>query len=228
MSLMSRVNRGLIALGVAAVVGQAIPTQAAPIITVTPSPSVVVQNGTSQTFDVVVSGLALNEAVGGVSLLLTWDSTILGAPTSDTLDPDNKMGTSLDPFNVDPATGFAPGKLTLSFLADISKDEAALKALQGAGFRLATFSLTALALGTTPIDLLVFSPNGPNGVPLSDGNGFPLSATLVGTCVTVGVSSTVPPGSCAAVPEPASMMLIGSGLASVLALARRRQAARKA
>ena len=227
MSLMRNIKRGFFALAVAALVGQAMPSQAAPIITVTPSPSVVIGLASSQSFDVVVSNLAASEEVGGVSLLLTWNNAILGAPGTFTLDPDLKMGTALDPSNVGPATGFLPGQLILDFLADFSLSEANLKANEGAGFRLARFSLTGLALGVTAIDLKVYSPAGPNGVPLSDGAGFPLGATLVGTCATVARASTEQAGSCD-IPEPGSMMLLSTGLASVLALARRRQAARKA
>ena len=164
MSRFSTLNA--LAVSALALFGLSGTAQATPIISVTPTP-ITVQSGLSQNFTVAVSNLAAADEVGGVSLQLSWNGGLL-TPGTYTLDPNAKMGTSLDPFNVDPSTGFSGGnKLVLSFLADLSLGAADLHALQGDGFTLATFSLTGSGIGVTPINLNVYSPAGPNGVALS-------------------------------------------------------------
>ena len=221
---MSRLSKLTVsALGALAMLGLSGTAQATPIISVTPTP-ITVQSGLSQNFTVAVSNLAAADEVGGVSLQLSWNGGLL-TPGSYTLDPNAKMGTALDPSNVDPSTGFSGGNtLVLSFLADLSLNSAALHALQGNGFTLATFSLTGAALGVTPINLNVYSPAGPNGVALSDGDGNALPATLNGACVTVARSNTEPTQACqTVVPEPGSVALMGTGLGMALMAIRRRR-----
>ena len=71
------------------------------------------------------------------------------------LDPCDKLGFWLDPWNNDfgssvGAAGTSP--FEAFFLADVSLNDAALRALQGAGFKLATLNFTAIAPGVS-VDL---------------------------------------------------------------------------
>jgi hypothetical protein len=203
----------LMALVASAPVSQA---QAA-VISLVPSVFDVVV-GDPVVFDVVVSGLGADESVGGVAIQLTGDPAILDA-VDFVIDPDDKMGLELD-FG----SGFGPSTLDLVFLAEDfgapgpDGDHAALKALQGDGFVLATVSLLAIAPGISPIDIVDAF-----GGFLSNATGVGLIETSAQDgLVCVAASSTAPPTNCA-VPEPGLMALVGAGLAS-LAVRRRKKA----
>ena len=114
--------------------------------------------------DIMVSGLTAAEAVGGVSLNLSFNPAILSG-VSYANDPDSKMGLSQceaeavgDPF--EPTCEFSFGynggagsPLDLFFLANDELDAVALKALQGASFRLATVTFMAIGPGLSQLVL---------------------------------------------------------------------------
>ena len=82
--------------------------------------------GATVSEDIVVSGLGAGDTVGGFSFLLSWDSSILGAPQSFVNDPDHKMGA----LPLDLSDGFTGGgsPLSIFFLADGVISEPALRA----------------------------------------------------------------------------------------------------
>jgi hypothetical protein len=188
-------------------------------ITVLPATQTIAPGGTANV-DIVLSGLLAGETVGGFSLLLSFTNAILGAPDSYTNDPDGKMGPL--PLDLSPGfTGGAGSPLSLYFLADGLISEPNLKLAEGTGFTLARVSFTGLTEGLSPLTLAV-SPL--TGVFLSDYTGLGVIAAG-GVSGSVCVDDPQTPGDrCgqAAVPEPASLALLGTGVA-VLVVRRRRQ-----
>lgn len=210
---MISISKFIRALALAGLVVMASAAQAlaAPIISISPA-SQEVPLGPGIFVDILVSGLGASEEVGGFSLDLSFDDTILSG-SSFVNDPDGKMGAGFDFFS-----GFAGGVLTLAYVGEDfapfgpgPEDDAALKALQGTGFTLARVGFTGIAPGVSPLSLA------PIGAFLSDGQGFVLGAQAVGGQVCVG---GVP---CPAqAPEPATLSLLGAGLCA-LVVRRRRQ-----
>jgi hypothetical protein len=152
--------------------------------------------GDSVFVDILVGGLAADESVGGVSLLLSFNDAILSG-VNYTPDPDDLMGAE-----VDFSFGFQGGNgspLDLVFLADGGLDHTALKALQGTGFRVARIEFLALANGLSGVNLSV---NPQLGIFLSDALGDELPTTAANGTVCVG-------GNCTA-PEPGLLALFGA------------------
>lgn len=200
------------------------PRASATTISITP-PAVTVSQGTNFSVDVIVSGLTAN-AVGGASFLVTFDDSLIKG-TGFTLDPGGKMGAGL----VDFGSGFTGGNNSPFegfFIADASLNNAALLALQGTGFTLATLNFTAILPGTTGLNLS-FKPV--DGAFLSNAEGFVLPADSANACVTVTPRegpndiSDLAAVACgtAAVPEPATFGLLATGLAAFVR-ARRKKA----
>jgi hypothetical protein len=163
--------------------------------------------------DIVISDLDDDESVGGVSLLLSFDDSILQG-VSYTLDPDDVMG-----LEDDLSFGFSGGDgspLDLFFLAEALTHEL-LHAMQGDGFVAATVQFLALANGTSPLNLSVVEPG---GTFLSDADGFELAAAAANGAVCVGADC----GS-VTVPEPGTLSLLGAALLGVVAVRRRLSAA---
>jgi hypothetical protein len=179
-------------------------------ISIVPS-TFTVSVGDAVEFDVVVSGLGAQEAVGAVSIHLTGDSAILDA-VGFSLDPDDKMGVE-----VDFGSGFGPDSLDLVFAAeDFGADQfTTLKALQGSGFTLAHVSLSALAPGISPIHFddiyggFLSNADGLTLVPAKANDGL--------VCVGEEFAQRCAPS----VPEPALMSLFGAGFAAFVARRRR-------
>lgn len=214
---MTSIRKAVRFLAVGVLVGAAFVAKSeGAIISVLPSTQTIAPGGTASV-DIVLSGLAAGETVGSFSLLLSFNNTILGAPESFVNNPDNKMGAL--PLDISP--GFSGGVLSLYYLADGVISEPALKALEGTGFRLATVSFTGLAEGLSPLTLGI-SPL--TGVFLSDylGTGV-VPATAVSGSVCVDDPAT-PGDRCgaAAVPEPATLALLGAGISALVVQRRRR------
>jgi MYXO-CTERM domain-containing protein len=173
--------------------------QAAPVVYIDPVSQDVALGGTAT---VGIWVMNLTDPVGGVSLTLSFDDSLL-AGLSYTVDPDDGMGTALDPFN-DLSFGFGtpgPGDLDLFFFADFTETEASLAAKQGGSFRLAEVSFLGLADGHSPLTL--------SNVLLSNWDG---TSTLAD--VTSQNGSICVGGNCNTVPEPSSY-----GLAAIALLA---------
>ncbi len=193
----------VLALAAMMAAGAAAPGEAAPIISVAP-PTQIAAIGDTVSIDIMVSGLT--EPVGAYYVNLLFDNSIVSG-TSFTNDPDGKLG----PFGEDFSFAFSGGSLDLFYVADVAWEAADLSAAQGASFRLASVSFTALANGRSPFTL--------DAVDLSDADGESLlvSSTRNGE-VCVG-------GPCPNdVPEPGVMLLVLSGVASIVARRARRRA----
>jgi hypothetical protein len=172
--------------------------------------------------DILVSGLTGLEAIGSVSLVLNWNPAILTG-VSYTPDPDDDMdvanceaeavlGFPTEP-SCDFSGGFGPGSLDLFFLANDELNFAALKALQGAAFRLATVTFEAIGPGLT---LLTFDAD---GIFLGDPTGqLEIPSAAVSGDVCVGGDCELQP-----IPEPSTFALLGAGAAAVLARQVRRR-----
>lgn len=199
-------------------------TSEASTISVIPGSQTIAPGGTASV-DLILSGLTAGETVGAFSLLLSFNNAILGAPASFTVDPDLKMG-AYDVFN-DFSLGFSGGTLDLQYLANLvtfpnnPAGEAALKVSEGAGFRLARVSFTGLAEGLSSLNLAV-SPS--TGIFLSNFAGTAaIPAGVVNGSVCVDNPQT-PNNLCnvAAVPEPATLALLGAGIGALVVQRRRR------
>lgn len=200
----------------AVLVGAAAGTaEAAPVIKISPSSTVVGLN-TVFSVDLIVEGLddLSDEAVGGFSALLSFDDTLLSG-VSYLIDPDDKMGAEIDlSFGFD---GGAGSPLDLFFVAEAGLNAAALSALQGTGFRLATISFTSGVIeGLSSLRLSVF---GPGGAFLSDADGFEIPATAEQGSVCVSRTGTP-----CTVPEPGLLSLLATGALTGLVARRRRRA----
>ena len=222
-----KVDRILV-LGILAGVLFAVRAEAVPIISISPV-SQSVNVGDPVSVDILVSGLGAAEAVGGFSLILSFNSAILSGvgfsidPDVDAGHPDGRLGVEDSSLS----GGFAGGTLDLFvFAQDFApagagpEEFANLKPLQGAGFRLATVNFSAIGAGLSPLTLSVAAPG---GTFLSDADGANLAATGENGSVCVAPAAGVP-ANCdvAAVPEPGTIALFGTGIAALF-LRRRRQ-----
>ena len=154
--------------------------------------------------NVVISGLGDGEApsLGGFDLDIGFDQTILAFDSVTFGDP--VLGDQLDLFILGSDTATTPGVGTVN-LYELSFDSVAdLNYYQADIFTLATLTFDTLSLGTSPLGISINA--------LGDANGVPLTYSLES-----GSSINVVP-----LPEPATLFLLGTGLAGIGFLRKKR------
>lgn len=191
-------NTTIAAIGTALALWAALPASA---ITIEFSPSSQTVNvGSSTSVDLVISGLGDGAApsLGTFDLDVGFDSSVLSFSGAT-------FGDQLDLFGLGSFQDVIAGVGTVN-LFELSFDFVDdLDAFQQQSFVLATLSFDALAGGSSALSISVNA--------LGDSNGDSLEAELVAGNINVQRVS--------AVPEPASLPLIGIGILSMIALATR-------
>lgn len=191
-------NRLITAIVTTLTLCTALPATAITIEFIPPSQSVSV--GSTTTVDLVISGLVDNAApsLGAFDLDVGFDPSVLNFSGA-------ALGNQLDLFGLGTINGVISGIGTVNLFELSLESVADLDTLQAGSFLLATLSFDALASGSSALSITLNA--------LGDSSGNPLDAEIVGGTI----------GSVGAVPEPASLPLIGIGILSMIALVMRRR-----
>jgi hypothetical protein len=190
---------------------------AAPVIYIDLDPAAGVQTskiiavGGSVSADIWIKDLT--QTVGAWDVDMSFNATVLGAPRSISIDPDN---------NLNPDSGgllgfgfYAPGVANTGESGTPAGSNLAL-----APFRLGTVNLTGLALGNSILSISYQA--------ISNSPGLALIQGITTQQAIVCVQAATAPQPCnlpAAAPEPVTMSLLSGGVAALLA---RRRMSRKA
>lgn len=162
--------------------------------------------GTPVQVALTISGLGdfVAPSLSTFDLNVEFDPTILGFNSVTFGDP--VLGDQLDLLGLGSLSSATPGSGTVN-LFELSFDSPdALDSLQSGAFTLATLTFDSLLAGTSPLAMTF--------VILGDAGGDALTVDLFNGSVEVRE---------AAVPEPATILLLGAGLVSVAWLRRRRR-----
>ena len=172
---------------------------AAPILSIAP-PTIVVGLGTPVDVALKISGLGdlMAPSLSEFDVNVSFDLAILSFVTATYGDPI--VGDQLDLFGFGSDIVTTPGVGAVN-LFELSLDlPTDLDTLQAGNFTLATLTFDTIGLGESPLGLTATT--------LADAFGFPLAASIQNGTVSV-------------VPEPATLLLIGSGLAGIAGLRRK-------
>ena len=205
-SISRRVAFGVLTFMIMA--GSAVPAAAAPIVDVFPS-SQNVSVGDPVSVDINVSGLT--GPVAQLMMVVSFDESILNG-VQYTIGEAFGNG-------IDLSFGFAGGIGSPLDLFYISFEETLPLALaQGSGFRLASLDFVAIADGVASVAI--------DSVSLLNAAGLPIQSQLIGARVCVGSDCSSPDPDVTAVPEPATLSLLGASLAGLFAARRKNERAR--
>lgn len=165
-------------------------------------PVEVVPLGEPAVVDIIISGLGdfAPPSLSIFDLDVSFDNSILGFGSVTFGDP--MLGDQLDPLGLGSITADTPGVGTVNLFELSFDDPLTLDTLQAGSFTLATLSFDTLGLGTSPLGLTINA--------LGDASGDPLEQVRADS------------GAVSVVPEPATFLLMGAGLAGIAGLRRKR------
>lgn len=171
----------------------------ASLIVTPPSQTINLGGDAAVNIDITGLGNGSSPALAAYTgLVISYDSTLL-MPISVTFS--NRLGDPTDPTQTLLLSNlFLPSAVQLDGVSFLSAAQLfALQSTASNEFTIATLTFQGVADGTSPLDLAYGA--------LSDENGNSLTETIVNGSVTVGGTSMI-------MPEPASLALLGIGLAA--------------